>query len=45
MRPTQPRLEPLAEENWGDETREMLERLKVDCRMPLRLLFTRRKRP
>jgi 4-carboxymuconolactone decarboxylase len=33
MRPTQPRLEPLAEENWDDETREMLERLKVGGRV------------
>jgi 4-carboxymuconolactone decarboxylase len=33
MRLTKPRLEPLAEENWDDETREMLERLKVDGRV------------
>jgi len=30
---TNPRLEPLAEENWDDETREILERLKVDGRV------------
>ena len=33
MRLTKPRLEPLAEEKWDDETREMLERLKVDGRV------------
>jgi alkylhydroperoxidase family enzyme len=33
MRLTQPRVEPLAEEKWDDETREMLERLKVDGRV------------
>jgi 4-carboxymuconolactone decarboxylase len=33
MRLTKPRVEPLAEEKWDDETREMLERLKVDGRV------------
>jgi 4-carboxymuconolactone decarboxylase len=33
MRLTKPRLEPLAEGKWDDETREMLERLKVDGRV------------
>lgn len=33
MRLTKPRLEPLAEEKWDDETRETLERLKVDGRV------------
>ena len=33
MRQTKPRLEPLAEEKWDDETRETLERLKVDGRV------------
>jgi len=33
MRLTKPRLEPVAEEKWDDETREMLERLKVDGRV------------
>src|SRR5262245_23278211 len=33
MRLTKPRLEPLAEAEWDDETREMLERLKVDGRV------------
>jgi 4-carboxymuconolactone decarboxylase len=33
MRLTKPRLEPLAEEKWDDDTREMLERLKVDGRV------------
>lgn len=33
MRLTNPRLEPLAEEKWDDETREMLERLKMDGRV------------
>ena len=33
MRLTKPRLEPLAEEKWDDETREILERLKVDGRV------------
>ena len=33
MRLTKPRLEPLAEEKWDDETREMLERLKVEGRV------------
>jgi len=33
MRLTKPRLEPLAEEKWDDETSEMLERLKVDGRV------------
>jgi len=33
MRLTKPRLEPLADEKWDDETREMLERLKVDGRV------------
>jgi len=33
MRLTKPRVEPLAEEMWDDETREMLERLKVDGRV------------
>jgi len=33
MRLTQPRLEPLAEEQWDDETRELLERLQIDGRV------------
>jgi len=33
MRLTRPRLEPLAEEKWDDETRGMLERLRVDGRV------------
>src|SRR5262245_65564984 len=33
MRLTKPRRETLAEETWDDETREMLERLKVDGRV------------
>jgi 4-carboxymuconolactone decarboxylase len=33
MRLTQPRLEPLAEEKWDDETRELLERLQIDGRV------------
>jgi alkylhydroperoxidase family enzyme len=33
MRLAKPRLEPLAEEKWDDETRETLERLKVDGRV------------
>ena len=33
MRLTKPRLEPLPEEKWDDETRETLERLKVDGRV------------
>ncbi|HKQ78146.1 MAG TPA: carboxymuconolactone decarboxylase family protein [Blastocatellia bacterium] len=33
MRLTQPRLEPLAEEKWDDETRELLERLQMDGRV------------
>src|SRR5262245_31181758 len=33
MRLTKPRLEPLAEDYWDDDTREMLERLKVDGRV------------
>jgi len=33
MRMTQPRLEPLPEESWDDETRELLERLQVDGRI------------
>ncbi|MGH9752924.1 MAG: carboxymuconolactone decarboxylase family protein [Blastocatellia bacterium] len=33
MRLTKPRLEPLAEEKWDDETREMLDRLKMDGRV------------
>src|SRR5215470_597064 len=33
MRLAKPRLEPLAEEAWDDETRETLERLKVDGRV------------
>jgi alkylhydroperoxidase family enzyme len=33
MRLANPRLEPPAEEKWDDETREMLERLKVDGRV------------
>ncbi len=33
MRLTQPRLEPLAEEDWDNETRELLSRLKMDGRV------------
>jgi 4-carboxymuconolactone decarboxylase len=33
MRLTQPRLEPLSEEKWDDETRELLERLQMDGRV------------
>jgi alkylhydroperoxidase family enzyme len=33
MRLTNPRLEPLDEDKWDDETRETLERLKVDGRV------------
>jgi len=33
MRLPQPRLEPLPEESWDDETRELLERLRVEGRV------------
>jgi alkylhydroperoxidase family enzyme len=33
MRLTKPRLEPLAEEKWDDETHELLERLQMDGRV------------
>lgn len=33
MRLTKPRLEPIAEESWDDETRETLKRLEVDGRI------------
>jgi len=33
MRLTQPRLEPLPEEKWDDESRELLERLRVEGRV------------
>src|SRR5262245_31290639 len=33
MRLTQPRLEPLSEEQWDDETRELLGRLQIDGRV------------